>query len=140
MAMAFAIKLLQARQERIAGAYTFDASSCLLQEAAFASDSALNWGSGDAGGQLGSKLSLEAGLRWRQFSKDEKVRLHELVDANMSQFYDAVSAWPRTRSEKRRDMANRDARYILVRDQNRYGTGQTNSSIQIQIAFGLQTG
>ena len=93
-----AAKLAQDRKDRIDRAYSHDAASCL---------------SGELGALDG--LRIEPGVSWRRLEPSERESVLDLTERNMRDLYG--EKWEATtKKEKRRDMASRDARYILVRD------------------------
>jgi hypothetical protein len=64
---------------------------------------------------LGKDWTVELGRSWRKVDARERQSLVEMTWGNMEQYYGG-DKWEGTKVEKRRDMANRDARYLIVKD------------------------
>lgn len=83
------------RHDRVARAYGHDAASACRSV------------------DLGEGLEATGGVTWRKLSTQDRQRLLDLTDGNMSGHYG--HKWEEERTGKRKDMASRESRYIVVR-------------------------
>ncbi|UPQ97875.1 N-acetyltransferase [Chloropicon primus] len=95
------------RQNVVARAYAEDAEEIVA--------------SSSAGGALSEKgFGVEAGVTWRRLGAGDKQALLAMLERNMKGHYPS-STWDRVWQGKKRDMASREARYLILR--SRPGSG-----------------
>ena len=92
-------QLQKTQVNKIEDAYAYDADECI---------------SPSMRESLGMAWHLDVGRSWRKLEARERQILLEMTWSNMAQYYG--SRWTEEKSVKRRDMANKDARYLIVRE------------------------
>ena len=102
--------VLLERLAKIDSAYKTDAKKLLekggqvrkLMKKVVTSENSLGW-------------RLDLGLSWRNLEAAERRVLLDVTEENMEDYY-GTHKWKKEKGVKRRDMAHRDARYIIMRD------------------------
>ena len=103
--------VLLERLAKIDSAYKTDAKKLLekggqvrkLMKKVVTSENSLGW-------------RLDLGLSWRNLEAAERRVLLDVTEENMEDYY-GTHKWKKEKGVKRRDMAHRDARYIIMRDE-----------------------
>ena len=92
---------MQTQLERIKEAYSYDVEEGCFSDAL----------------KLAEGWTVELGRSWRRIEAGDRQSLLDMTWENMEQYYG--DKWGETKVEKRRDMASRDARYFIVKDNER---------------------